>query len=989
MINYHLIEKINNYIGNSLDQFQLEATTCEYPQIIVGASAGSGKTAVTVARIIYLLLSKKMRIEQVIAITFTEKAASELYIRLKTAILAFDELKDQVDNLDLALITTIDGLANQIAKKFYYLIPNQKVDLFSIANIIDQAKISTVIAQSLEQVLEKYYLQNQDSFLQFINLYSKDNLVKLIISLLNHKVTADYFKLDAKEDYVKLMTYYQKEINQVINEINQLEEKQVLTALEFVDNSIDQINQGILDFLSINNGKRMQDSLSKDMYKELRDNLEKNFKLSADLKLETEIINQNLNFLQQIYLEVVQLFQDYKLNHKLVEFQDRLQFAIEILRNLEVQEYYRDHFKYLFVDEFQDTSLDQMELLKLLGIENKFYVGDLKQSIYRFRGAKVEIMRKLISDPSFKFLSMKNNYRSNHRIVKFNNNLFYFLLNNNYSKANLFKLEDDVATSPQFQTVKDGEIIYYALDQDPDDKTSEDELKALFIAYKIQQMVDDKLAKYKDCGIIAANNKQLSTIKKALDFLSIPTNFSDKKAFFNHSLIKDILVVIELLDDFNNKYLRAKYLLSHFTDYNTEDLLDGNLIDTYFKLDNPLTSLYHQLNCLTIMEVIQSLYQINDFYQRYYCLELDQFLQIVSLYQHSDDISFSDFNHYLLNLKQQDLAAGSLFNSEDDAVALMSIHSSKGLEFKNLFFFSESKQVKAHSNFLIRDKLYLKVYQKDLSKYQSTSYTLAQELEELDELNERLRVLYVALTRAADNLYIVAKKSIESKNNVYHNQKYLFSKKYYNDFIFWSFYHQDSLMTRYYFYRDSQFEDENKNIWTIKPQAQITSNQTMLVSRLADRSYTISQEYQLPKFDSTRRGKRLHKFIELIFNADLRQSNSMQLSKFESLSINKLLNNSFFNQIIENKNLIKYFEYPILANSRMYYLDLLVIDSERKEIMIIDFKLSYSDEESMKKRYQSQLRTYYQILKHKYSDYHFDLKLINLKNANVIDIEEE
>lgn len=435
----------------SFTKEQISAIETRNKNILVSAAAGSGKTTVLVERIIKRILKDKINVDNLLIVTFTNSAASEMKERIIAKI--NDEidknkndefLKEQLLRINKAQISTIDSFCLKIVKdNFKYL------DIDPNFRIVDNEELTILKFEALENFLEKHYSTNNEKFINTLNAFSKKaddkSFTDLFFKVYEQAQNSPYpkewlvnayneFNINSKEDFIKSKTFlkvveYSKEY---LNEISKISDfiNYTLTGIkedkltEFLKNEFAQYDyllktledKNFSEFYnSIENLKFktwprnvLKDNLAlKDEIKSLRDNckeiivkLKSNFYSKSICKIieENKIIFPIMETFCQLVIEFDTYFMKIKKDKKTFTFNDISHFCLHILINQEsktpsiIAENYKNEFAEIILDEYQDSNLIQEEILSAISKENnRFMVGDIKQCIYRFRQANPKI----------------------------------------------------------------------------------------------------------------------------------------------------------------------------------------------------------------------------------------------------------------------------------------------------------------------------------------------------------------------------------------------------------------------------------------------------------------------------------------------------------------------------------------------------------------------------------------------------------------------
>lgn len=471
--------------------------------VLVSAAAGSGKTAVLVQRIIKIILDGEANVDEMLVVTFTKAAASEMRLKLAKAIKkrmkedpsSKPVLKKQLDRIYRSYISTFDSFAVRVIKEFFYEIdiePN-----FSACDEIQSALMKREAVDNLfEEAFEKDDLIPGESFRSFLRLYSSDrseegiktNIIrdydklrtmpdywnwayesaedlrvtkanfgtsKLKQAMADDADRAIRLALDAADKLAKLFDdagiYYvfREKLSPEIESIREL-----ANCSDVDDNFIAKISS--IDYVTLRATKDWKDSYDsiKDEVKVLRECYKKELRNWSNRyclpDFDTRLKEMNDSYVWTVYyLNVLKEFENrYKTlkdEENQLDFADMEHYAVEILNHKEARDTLRNRFKYIFIDEYQDTNNIQEYLINTFARENNvFKVGDVKQSIYRFRQAEPSIFQRVYreyADENNKVatsIDLNSNFRTNDRTIQYINAVFENIMDGYDDRAKLY-----------------------------------------------------------------------------------------------------------------------------------------------------------------------------------------------------------------------------------------------------------------------------------------------------------------------------------------------------------------------------------------------------------------------------------------------------------------------------------------------------------------------------------------------------------------------
>ena len=439
---------------------QQEAIYQKGKNIIVSAGAGSGKTAVLTERVI-THLKEGVSIDNLLILTFTNAAAAEMKDRIRKKIKENESLLNNLDKIDNAYITTFDAYALSLVKKYSHIL-NISKDI----KIADNTFIDIKKEEILNEIFENNYKEKNKLFLKLIDDFSLkddkevfDNILKLNNKISNIFNKEDYLKNYIKnyyteeniENYIKEYEEYLKEkIKQIRNEEKKLSlyvdesyiEKMPLEKL-YNSNTYDEIKENVETKLPRLPSKTEEEAkdIKKQITKDLKD-LEELTKYENSKQIKETIYKTQdyAELLTQLILELNEKLNEYKKENNLYEFIDISNMAIKLLKdNEEVRETLKQNYYEILIDEYQDTNDLQELFVSLIEKNNVYMVGDIKQSIYRFRNTNPILFKEKYNlyqdgDKGLK-IDLNKNFRSRKEVLTGINYLFDYIMDENIGGA--------------------------------------------------------------------------------------------------------------------------------------------------------------------------------------------------------------------------------------------------------------------------------------------------------------------------------------------------------------------------------------------------------------------------------------------------------------------------------------------------------------------------------------------------------------------------
>ena len=730
---------------------------------------------------------KKAEIDEIVTMTFTNAAASEMKERIfalmKDILKALDEsIKDLEFIYELdeeikiyikkrlqkaltlsneAIITTIHGFSLMMIKRYSdYLKLN-------VDDIIDDLERESLFEESFKTALEKY--PQIAEILEDISLFKIKTFAKKYIFNTKFKDGFDNFVNNTNE-YKNLIYQFYKIDDKIVLKANE----EVKGIYEWYNELINFKNPlSFSEFIESKIGEKL--NYIKNTHKEKYSNI----------RILRDLLNENVFVFD---IEKEKLFDNHltilKSFFKLVynEYQallgDKLDFNKIIIKLHELLDKKEIKFKYVMVDEFQDSNSLQYDIAKKIA-KNLFIVGDEKQSIYAFQGGEIEVFKKAKEDLKNK-TTITTNYRSDKKIIEFVNEKFKNLfLNEELPIQNDFSATFEALTA---DSEEDGsvEILYFKKTKE----LSEKEVEAKNIANLIYSIVKGDIypnikKEYIDnqkpaIGVVYDAKTNMYLLKKELDKLGIPAKINGVEEFWDLEEIKDMMAVLKVksfinknkFDEYDKFYITGA-LNSKIYNYTDEEILkvinNPKKLKEIFKFDEEV-----------LHKFVRKIFISSSAYKRYpnpnsAKANIEELIREIIILE---DIHNYNIHQILKVLEDNFFNAKKTiarYNSPlANSVELSSIHYTKGLAYPVIILMDSSKTLSPNrqdgaidtkynqNNYLVGFKV---------SDYAPLAYRVADYIDRLKYLEEKKRLLYVALTRAKHHIVISTKK--EYKENSY------------------------------------------------------------------------------------------------------------------------------------------------------------------------------------------------------------------------------
>jgi len=669
---------MSNDFLNKLNKAQKEAVMHRDGPVMIVAGAGTGKTTVITSRIFYLIEQGLAKPEEILALTFTEKASQEM--------------EERVDQL----------------------LPFGYFDLW----------ISTFHSFG-EKILRENGLE--------IGLPSDFKLINTFEQWILLRKNLDKFQLD----YYRPLGNPSKFINALLSHFSRAKDEDI-SCLEYLD--------------YVENVKQNKDAMLSGVHN-----------MDLEIKKLEEVAN------------AYHLYNQLLLDNNSLDFADLINYSLKLFRTRpEILEKYRKQFKYILLDEFQDTNLAQYELIKLLASpkNNLMVVGDDDQAIYKFRGASISnILQFRLDYPDFKKIVLNDNYRNQQNILDLS---YDFIQHNNpnrleyqFNQDNSEKLDKRLVS----HTGKSGVIELIS------ENSLDDEVGA--VIGKIIELKKEETT-WNDFAILVRSNNSAKDFCNNLEKLDIPYVFLSSSGLYNKSLIMDVIAYFKLLDNYHESSAVYRILSCPIFAFSYQQIIDLTYLarkkawSLFRVLDNArvlnldlelvnkidfLLSLIKKHSLLVIdnkkiTEIFLAFMNDSNYLAYLKAKEekiareefsyLNQFLKRIQKFEtNTQDSSLKMFLEELA----MEMEAGNTgqiapdLEAGPEAVKIMTCHSAKGLEFKYVFVTN------------LVDKRFPSISREDAISLPKALLKEKIINDTEDNTEEERRLFYVAVTRARDHLY--------------------------------------------------------------------------------------------------------------------------------------------------------------------------------------------------------------------------------------------
>ena len=842
---------------------QQKAIDHENGDLLISAGAGAGKTATLTARIIEKILAGS-NIDKMLVVTFTKESANDLKNKIQEGIVEKmkeesgknrEKLHSQIVKIGSADISTIHSFCLKIIRPNFASLP-----IDSNFRIGDENEIDYIKNEVMKDVIEDFYESQTPSeeFLivsdcfssisdstalskKLLTLYDKLSSTKLFLDTLLISKSLDGDFMDS--GFGKMLIYdidlfvkhYKNAFSSVVAEALSINATgEFLTSLQNDLDFLDRVSNAIsknLDYATFKNifasySADKMNGLTKsglsdhEVISTIRDNFKKKiikyneyFSSSADSLLHA--YNQNAIVCQAMY-DILSKFNNEFIERKrkygVCDYNDLERYTYKLLYkpNGEPSDLAKEvakEYDEIFIDEYQDTNSLQDAIFAAISKNNRFMVGDIKQSIYRFRSAEPEIFshyRTVFEDitnkkdegKNGKTIFMSLNYRCDENVIDLSNDVSDYMFLN--SDGIPYQKEDNLGFKKKIEgkhTPQKCELCIIDRSAFPDEDDHE-LIQAKYVAKRIYEMIDKKhlpngeKIKAKDIAILLRKGKHKSYYIDELKKLGIDAEYVDNVKFFEKPAVLLLLSLLNTIDNpYNDTYL-AGALCSPLFKFSFDELLHirkgqkdvplysalssyegieaiSNKIAKFNKKLSIMQEEVKKMNAYEAVSYVMNTCGLLSSSKKSERIDLIKFYDHARSYEKNSYKGLCKFLLYIESIKDSKSKDGA-FASNDKCVKIMSVHASKGLEFEICFLsnletgFSDQD---TREPILFERHLGISSYignRNSLVKYDTllrkvTSLAIKKATKE-----EEMRVLYVALTRARSK--IIATASMKNAN---------------------------------------------------------------------------------------------------------------------------------------------------------------------------------------------------------------------------------
>ncbi|MGN1481946.1 helicase-exonuclease AddAB subunit AddA [Porcipelethomonas sp.] len=856
---------------------QLNAINAENRSVIVSAAAGSGKTSVLVARLIRIISEREIPVpvEKMIVVTFTNDAAAEMKQRLSSELSVLIEknpsdkwLSRQQSMLPNASISTIHSFCFDLIRDNISTLP-----LSSDFRIIDETEENVLRDNVLKELMDSYYEKRPDDMKLLNDNFCGNNdkpLCRIILDLYNNISSIPFYKkwisklddiYDKKvylkqytENVLKRLKYCEHQLETAYKTALKISNNKILTVLD--DDKV--ILEKVTHYFKEKDYKNLAEFFSKLKYKNfppapkdgagaeerqaiknIREYIKNEVKILGNItglfyNYDDDIMRhkQIMSVLSDMISDFSDMLLKLKERKNAIGFDDAEQIALNLLAEYnesgnivktKLAEELSDYYQIIMIDEFQDSNNRQDMIFRLLSKggtasgygNNLFFVGDVKQSIYRFRLANPDNFINAVNsavpykedDTRNSYIKLNRNFRSSGEVIDFVNYIFKNIMSEESGDIEYNENEFLVQGASFSESRRNTQILLV----DKSDKTCEDP-EVICIAEKICRMLDDKTpvsinggkssrpCDMRDFCILLRNRKKIPVYAKALESLGITVNCEDASGYLKSREVSVLINLLKVIDNPLSDIPITSIMLSPMFMFNIDEVSEIRLIDKnkniysnictglgtdgknplfdensiiYSKMKfiyNVITELRLYSSFCTLPELIQKIYDSTDFLsviQLYKDSDrkranLRMLLEYANSYENNSSGGVSGFVRYIDKIMESkgDFKSGNSAAFSQNGVFIKTMHKSKGLEFPFVFIAETS------TKFSVQDTLKPFQFSYDLGigfklqnkeryeKFTTIPYEMISTYNQKKMLSEEMRLFYVALTRAKERLFI-------------------------------------------------------------------------------------------------------------------------------------------------------------------------------------------------------------------------------------------
>jgi ATP-dependent helicase/nuclease subunit A len=807
----------------SLTKAQLLARNHNKGNLLVSAGAGSGKTRVLTERVLRLILEENVPLSRLLILTFTNAAAQSMKEKIRKAFLQKGRI-EEASLVDASYIMTFDAFSLALVKKYHV-----ELGVLPTVGIYEEVLYRVQKSVVLQQIFEEHYQQETPSFLALLKQYvvTSDKELQAFILKVDEKADLKpdkeaflnsyldtYFSPGWVDDHVEEIHQWVKDqLQHLITLASQYnDEEEATTTVNMLQEvkqqaTLDEVLDALKTFTLPRSKPKALDEASKAIKKVISDEM----KSLKERALMYPIDEQALLYMKsRPYVETILSILDAmneRLHHQKRKmnrypFADIAKMATSLLTQLGKKQEIQSMFDYIMIDEYQDTNDLQESFIQAIAKDNLFLVGDVKQSIYRFRNANSLIFSKKLetytpyessSTPHETVLAMNQNFRSRKEVIDDINGIFGRLMSLEYggvdytSSQSLAFGQVDYETHQRVDQNYHANYYYYEK-SDVDARLDEAKIIAYDILDKIKNQWhvydhEEKRSRpcsFQDFAILIDRKTTFDAYIQIFNEAGIPLEVYAERELSDSDFFRVFRNLVTCVVHFNQNDVASSLrhpfvsvLRSFLGKENDQALLDWtqgkrqlSSFEIYGKLET-LASLYPTVSlrtwmkrCIEIFDLEKQLLSLPDMTANLARLEglVQQIDRLTDL-----GMRLPEYDAFLRSADnlEMDLTIASGSNN-NQAVRLMTIHKSKGLEFPIVYLPGLTKafnKTETRSFYQYSQRYGIQLpYPEAMYPYPLFHDLIVFE-EEQAILSEQIRLFYVALTRAQEKLIFIIEES--------------------------------------------------------------------------------------------------------------------------------------------------------------------------------------------------------------------------------------
>lgn len=1089
-----------------LKKEQYEAVMHDEGNLLVSASAGSGKTFVMIERLIRLISEGKARVKEILAVTFTESAAADMKEKLKKALIkkineGDTSLSGELAEVSAADVSTLHAFCARLLRRYFFA-AGVSPDFI----IADEDKASELKAECVDKAFREAYAEKDEEFYKLTARYRKKrsdkSLKETVISLYDfceaekdpgailteaeslceesalddilkeYKRYLDKDTEEAASDAAIALKVFRETNNEKGTEFTKTLLSDIERVLASEDIYIYKEYENYPLLSKFDRGLKGKEAECKALAVGARDRFKKIAARAAkhladretDVKRQKELLSHT-RAIVSLVKRFARLYAEEKREENLLDFGDLEHFTLAALKDESVKKSVREKYKYVFADEYQDVNGVQEEIISSVSDGNLFMVGDVKQSIYGFRGCRPEIFdgkRKAMIARGEKTVLLNHNFRSAVEVTDFVNEIFSFSMTEESSGTDYKNTSalipggifpDDkrgrselhlLLTEKKRRSEKERPRVYDVAAEAR--KTEEEDISP--VASLVTEIIKrergktyydvkegrDKYVGYSDIAILTRNksNNYVERLVTGLIRHGIPVASEVKQNACDYPEIKTLINALKLIDCFYQDVPLVSVLLSPIGGFTEEEL---SLIALSYAEEtgeegkkhgfSRAFSRYEEWGESPLKEKVsgfikyfEELRFVSDFlgaggalfkitencgYENYLLATPGGEEKAKRLHGFMSAATSGEKTYTVKEFLKRTESAAEAFSvaagGEENAVRVMTVHASKGLEFPVTIVCGLERKANTEEEreeiLTDRDFGFAVRYFDDDTRtvYETPLRGLLREKMREARVKEELRLFYVATTRAQYSLHLTFEGKDDGRKEVFRGAERML------DYIpasipvtEWNA--EDFLYTDITAERrkvligradENATEEMKKNFAFRYPFAAETAlplkeNVTSAAERLDEKERFVHVLFDDADVPDKEKGITAHRILERydFFGADfssqiaeMTASGNPEKEKLEGLSLQRIKRAIKNGALRSLSGYTLYREQPFLVNvpANMLYdamseepvllqgvIDLLAVKDGKA--VIVDYKYSSLNAESMKKRYKKQLELY-------------------------------